>query len=168
MRQYNINLKADSRYDPNARPTVINEFSTAAFRFGHSLIRGTIQPVCQTRSTCPAFNLSDAFLDKSRHYVTGDHGKYFKYQISGAIDQPWERLDRIVTDQVTNQLFKINNRFGMDLAARNIQRGRDHGIATFNQARKACNLPKVDFFSGTPAFMDQEAWTKVQSHMKKL
>lgn len=32
-------------YDPNINPTVTNEFATAAFRVGHSLVQGIIELV---------------------------------------------------------------------------------------------------------------------------
>ena len=50
--------------------------------------------------------------------------------LKGVADQASEESDRFVNDAVRNNLFKNidPHGHGMDLAARNIQRGRDHGL----------------------------------------
>lgn len=36
--------------------------------------------------------------------------------------------------------------FGMDLMSINVHRGRDHGIATYNDMRVVCGLPRAQSF----------------------
>ncbi|XP_037793513.1 peroxidase-like protein 3 isoform X2 [Penaeus monodon] len=45
--------------------------------------------------------------------------------------------------------------FGMDLAAINMQRGRDHGLAPYNRVRMACGLPLITKFKQLRGVMDK-------------
>src|SRR5262249_33572079 len=59
---------------------------------------------------------------------------------------PSSEIDNSITDPVRNFLFGPPGAGGFDLAARNIQRGRDHGIANYNAVRVAYGLPAVTSF----------------------
>ena len=50
--------------------------------------------------------------------------------VRGLLSQNAETMDRFFTEQITSRLFSENppGGLGTDLAALNIQRGRDHGI----------------------------------------
>lgn len=66
----------------------------------------------------------------------------------GLVTSSMETLDHSITEEVTNHLFE-NKQIpfsGMDLAALNIQRARDHGIPGYNEYRKFCNLTKAKTF----------------------
>jgi hypothetical protein len=52
-----------------------------------------------------------------------------------------------VVDGLRNFLFGAPGAGGLDLAAADIQRGRDHGLADYNSVRVAYGLPAVQSFS---------------------
>ena len=51
-----------------------------------------------------------------------------------------------MTHEVTRHLFQTAHGNGIDLAAANIQRGRDHGIPDYNIWRHVCGMGAADDF----------------------
>ena len=56
--------------------------------------------------------------------------------MKGLVSQPSQSFDRHVSEDLTNHLFanvdgRSVGRAGQDLVARNIQRGRDHGLPSY-------------------------------------
>lgn len=56
--------------------------------------------------------------------------------------------------QVTNhQFIPGNTKYGTDLPATDILRGRDHGAPTINKARQVCGLPIYQSFDDMRDFL---------------
>lgn len=65
--------------------------------------------------------------------------------IFGMCNQPSQKRDEFISPELTNHLFQTSRfGFGMDLAAINIQRGRDHGIPPYVDWRRPCGLTAVE------------------------
>lgn len=65
----------------------------------------------------------------------------------GLINEPTSKFDTNFADTLQNHLFEVTlsdgSTIAIDLAATNINRGRDHGIATYNAMREKCGLKKA-------------------------
>lgn len=140
-------------YNSKVNPQLSNEFSTGAFRFGHSLLGDDIEFLGEDgRPVAEAIELKDAFFNP-----TALDGKsidsIFKYLSS----DPSSELDSKIVNSVRNFLFGAPGQGGFDLASLNIQRGRDHGIADYNDVRAAIGLPRVKSFADITRNKDLQA-----------
>ena len=61
--------------------------------------------------------------------------------LRGAVEQPAQEIDTKVVDELRNFLFPKSG-VGLDLAAINIQRGRETGIPDYNTVRAALGLKR--------------------------
>jgi len=129
-------------YDPAVNPGIATEFSTAAFRLGHSMLNNEIEFISndgeETRDPLP---LANAFFNPTVLPVTG-LAPVLKYLASDRAQE----IDVHVVDGVRNFLFGPPGAGGFDLPSLNIQRGRDHGLADYNDTREAYGLPRVTSF----------------------
>ena len=66
MARYNLNVEpaTHSVYDPLADPSIIQAFSAAAYRFGHTLINGLIQMMRES-SVVNSYLVRDGFFNDS-------------------------------------------------------------------------------------------------------
>jgi hypothetical protein len=130
-------------YDASVNPGIANEFSTAAFRLGHSMLGADVEFLDNDgQETHEEVALRDAFFNPSLLSETGIDS-ILKYLAS----DPAREIDSQIVDDVRNFLFGPPGAGGFDLASLNIQRGRDHGLADYNATRVAYGLPAVTSFS---------------------
>ncbi|XP_055882270.1 peroxidasin-like [Biomphalaria glabrata] len=125
---------------PEVDPRILNEFATAAMRFGHSLIPEVLPIGSRKVLLRKLFNRPAEVLENLDDLIAG---------IAGVSRVMSESVDRNFVEEITNHLFEppaAPKGRGLDLVSLNLQRGRDHGIPPYRDYRKVCGLrPIVDF-----------------------
>jgi peroxidase len=144
-------------YDASVNPQLATEFSTAAFRFGHSTLNDDVGFFGNHgRDVFDEIELKDAFFASSLLEETGIDS-VLKYEASAQAQE----VDLEVVDSLRNFLFGPPGAGGFDLVSLNIQRGRDHGLNDYNSTRVAYGLDPVDSFADITS--DVELQGKLQS-----
>lgn len=130
-------------YDSSVDPGIANVFSTAAYRFGHTMLPTELLRLDSDLTTADEGNLSlqEAFFSPDEITANG-----IESILLGASVQLANEVDNQVVDDVRNFLFGPPGAGGFDLVSLNIQRGRDHGLADYNQVREDYGLERVSSF----------------------
>ncbi|TRY80461.1 hypothetical protein TCAL_10485 [Tigriopus californicus] len=164
VHDHDLGTDGNAAYDQTVDATVANGFSTGAFRFGHSMIEGLIAvySLANPPTEVDTLMVKDTFFDLTQYHK--DNGLGMERLLNGLLNQDAQAFDRFVADDVTNFLFQNNNGgIGQDLIARNIQRGRDHGIPGYNDWREFCNMPSACSWDNPPAEISQENWEQLKN-----
>jgi peroxidase len=157
-------IPAYTGYKPTVNPTVSNEFSHAAFRFAHSQTTVLMQRLGEDGVPIPEGNLRmrDQFFLPNLLLTDGG----IEPLLRGMAFQPAQEVDLFTQGDLRNFLYGDPNSKGHDLAAFDIQRGRDHGLPLYTQARIYAGLSPITSFEQISANPDtiqrlQTAYTSV-------
>uniref|UniRef100_A0A146M0F8 Peroxidase n=1 Tax=Lygus hesperus TaxID=30085 RepID=A0A146M0F8_LYGHE len=160
MVKYGLLYKTDgfvNDYREDVEPNVLNGHATAAFRYFHSAIQGQIHLIGEQRKTFGALRLSD-FFNRPGVIEEGDN---MDSLTRGLATQNQEEVDPFLTSEITDYLFRNGMPFGRDLRAIDIQRGRDHGLSSYNDYRQFCGLPKAHSFQDFGDYISPENIEKI-------
>lgn len=129
-------------YSAAVDPRLSEEFAGAAFRFGHSIVSANLEKVDEHGNLLgAAVSLKDAFFQDPADFVANDGADGLLRHLGSDLSNA---LDVHLVDDLRNFLFGPSA--GMDLAAINLQRGRDLGLGTLNETRLALGLKPYNSF----------------------
>lgn len=139
-----VGLTPYNGYDETIDPGIMNSFSGAAFRFGHSAVTGNLVRYDEDEVfSFGSIDLRSAFTNPT---FLKDEGGIEPF-IRGLAAQKHQRIDTKVTSDLRNFLFGNPAAGGLDLVALNIERGREKGLPNFNMIRQNFGLSPINSFT---------------------
>jgi len=161
------NTRALSPYRFNYSDTInagiTNEFAASIYRFGHSMLPEEMMMARMPGAEPDTLSMKDAFFNPSFLASDGDGDtQHMDQLLLGLSTTIAEEIDTKVTHAIRNFLFGAPGSGGIDLVSLNIQRGRDHGLPSYNEMRLAYGL------SPALSFADITRDRKVRENLKLL
>jgi len=174
MDKFGLLVTEATNYDEKVEPNIFNEFASAAFRFGHSMINSMFMlvshrnPRQQSNESKYFWRLREIFDGQKK---VKDDRLPLESMVDGLISQMPQTCDAYFSTEVTDHLFQKNKHrenFGEDLLAINIQRGRDHGLPSYNSYRKKCGLTPLTSWNERPNEQDESFWLSLKEVYDKV
>lgn len=143
-----VDIDEYTEYNEFIDPSITNIFTTAGWRIGHTMVVDSVRMFdndCQ-----PA---GDTIVSLIKAFFNPDIIREFDidYFLRGLAIETQYEIDPYIVDELRDFLFSSPNApivAGLDLAAANIQRGRDHGLPDYNSIR--------EYFTGSAAIEFEE------------
>lgn len=156
-------LPAYKGYKPGVNPVILDIFSTAAFRVGHTMVGNHLSMMNKKRKRMAVLPSHEMFFRKAQNYKEG-----VEVFLRGALHTSAQEVDLKVHDSIRNFLFTGIPVEGIafDLISLNLQRGRDHALPTFNGVRRLLKLPVARSFAAISK--DVNVQSALQSVYKKV
>ncbi|XP_060065121.1 thyroid peroxidase-like [Ylistrum balloti] len=149
LSKYKLESSNNDEYKPKVDPNIRNGFAVAAMRFGHSMVPPLEGYLLHDYATWEVKKpIQETFFRPSM--VIGNEGQDVPKLARWLCHNNSMRTDRIFEPGVRDMLFLDNDGRSFDLAALNIQRGRDHGIPPYNAYRKKFGLNRLNNFNNMP------------------
>ena len=120
-------------YKQQVNAGVSNLFSTASYRLGHAMVSETVR----VDNELGSLTLREIFFTPSLIKKNG-----IEPFLSGLARQKMKNIDAQIVDSLRSFLFHEQVSGGLDLAALNMQRGRDHGLPDYNTCRERLGLKR--------------------------
>ena len=124
-------------YDPTVPGIIFNEFANAGLRFGHSMLSDSFARLDSNNEPLPIgpLSLRESFLNTYQYFVSGGTDPILR----GYLQDQSRRADEFYNRVFTTQFNAVSDdSLGQDIAARDIQRGRDHGFPSYRDYEKFC------------------------------
>ena len=143
-------------YDPTVDPRMAIEFAGAAYRFGHSTVSPRTEKLDEYGHASGETELRDVFFQTPDDFAADGGADGLLRHLASDLSQA---MDARMVEDLRNFLF--DPPVGLDLAAINIQRGRDLGLPHLNEMREALHLDPYTCFdqitddAGTVAALKQ-------------
>ena len=134
-------------YSSYISPTVSNVFATAPFRFGHSQIRNKFSRLGKMYKplNIGSLSLADGFFNSSAYYQSGRTDPILRGLVTDEAGETDEFLSEGVASLLITSPTSVT---ATDLAALNIQRGRDHALPSYRKWEHFC----IKKFGKRPSF----------------
>ncbi len=154
-----------------------NDFATAAYRFGHSMISPhTALQLREDGTVTEGAPLRTLFFNTT-HLLAAEQG--VDGLLRGMMARGARAANRFVAEDLRSMLFQhgpqadpsapgASNPSGHDLAARNLQRGRDHRLVPYNAMRIRYGLPPMPTFVALLGAARSRAQPQVVAELRRF
>lgn len=144
-------LESYRGYQADVNAGIANIFSAALYRVGHTMLPNELLLLNDDGTPVRDFealgatvengeiDLGEAFFNPALITTVG-----IEPFLKGLAQQQIQEVDNFIVEGVRSILF--DPPAAVDLGATNLQRGRDHGLADYNQVREDFALSRVDGF----------------------